>query len=150
MLSWIGENKALVSWVVGAGIGLAVLTLVLVPVMLVRIPADYFAHATRPRLERRAGAWRLALRVLKNGVGVVLIVAGLAMLVLPGQGLLTVLVGFFMLDIPGKYRVEKWIVSRPRVLGAINWLRRKAGREPLRVHGVEDRAGLKKAAATGA
>jgi hypothetical protein len=64
---------------------------------------------------------------------VAFIAAGIAMLVLPGQGLLTILIGFLMLDFPGKYRVEKWLVSRRRLLGAINWLRRRAGRVPLRI-----------------
>ena len=53
------------------------------------------------------------------------------MLVLPGQGLLTLLVGFLLVDAPGKYRLERWLVSRKAVLRPINWLRRRKGRQPL-------------------
>ena len=62
--------------------------------------------------------------------------AGMAMLVLPGQGLLTLLMGFLLLDFPGKYRLEKWLFLRRRVREGVNWLRKRAGSEPLR---VEDR-----------
>ena len=53
------------------------------------------------------------------------------MLVLPGQGILTILVGFTLLDFPGKFRLQRWIVTRRGVLESINWVRKKAGREPL-------------------
>lgn len=57
--------------------------------------------------------------------------AGLAMLALPGQGLLTLLLGFLMIDLPGKYRFEKWLVRRRWVHRPINWMRRSRGREAL-------------------
>ena len=47
--------------------------------------------------------------------------------------LLTILVGVLMLDFPCKYRFEKWLLSRPRIHAAVNWLRRRAGTEPLRL-----------------
>ena len=59
--------------------------------------------------------------------------AGIAMLVLPGQGLLTLLVGFLLIDFPGKYRFEKWLVARRWVLQPINWLRLRRHQMPLRV-----------------
>jgi len=57
--------------------------------------------------------------------------AGIAMLVLPGQGILAILGGIELMDFPGKYRLERWIVSRPAVLRSVNWLRRRMGRPPL-------------------
>ena len=84
---------------------------------------------------------KFAIRQLLKNPGytavAVLILAGIAMLVLPGQGLLTILIGFLMLDLPGKYRVEKWLISRGRVLHAINWYRGKKGRPPLRLNGTQ-------------
>ncbi len=67
----------------------------------------------------------------KNLLGYLLIVAGIAMLVLPGQGVLTILLGVILVDLPGKYRFERWIVARPLVLKSINRLRQRAGRDPL-------------------
>jgi hypothetical protein len=69
--------------------------------------------------------------VAKNLLGYILIVAGILMLVLPGQGTWTIVVGIMLLNFPGKYKLERWIVSRGPVLRSINWVRRRAGRDPL-------------------
>ena len=70
---------------------------------------------------------------LKNLLAIVLILLGLIMLVTPGQGLITVLAGLALLDVPGKRPAERWIISRPPLLGAINKLRAKWKRAPLEV-----------------
>jgi hypothetical protein len=69
--------------------------------------------------------------VLKNALGIVLVVAGLVMLIVPGQGLLTIAVGLMLIDFPGKYRLERWLATRRPVWRSINWLRKRAGRAPL-------------------
>ena len=133
MIRWVQDYQVALLWVTGVCAALFVATLVLAPVLILRIPADYFAHRERPR-RRGAGQRRIvrvALAAARNAVGYLCIMAGVAMLLLPGQGLLTVLIGFLLVDFPAKYRVEKWVVSRRRVLGAINWFRRRRGREPL-------------------
>lgn len=71
------------------------------------------------------------LLTAKNLLGYALVMAGIAMLVLPGQGMLTILVGILFLDFPGKYWFERWVVARSPVLQSINWLRRRAGHPPL-------------------
>ncbi len=117
----------------GASLVMFVAALVAVPVMVVFIPADYFAHR-----ERRPAAWaethpviRLVLLTCKAGVGLLFTVAGVAMLILPGQGLLTILVGLMLLNFPGKYRLEQWLVRLPPVIRGINWIRLRSGRKPL-------------------
>jgi len=61
------------------------------------------------------------------------LVAGIAMLVLPGQGVLTIVIGIMLLDFPGKYRFERSLAARRPVLRSINWLRRRANRPLLHV-----------------
>lgn len=56
---------------------------------------------------------------------------GALMLVLPGQGILTILISITLLDFHGKFRLQRWVVSRPGVLDSINWLRKRRGRDPL-------------------
>ncbi len=108
-------------------------TLVLVPILIARIPSDYFSHK-----KRQKAPWadqhplvRGILIVGKNLFGYILIVMGIAMLMLPGQGILTIVVGSILLDFPGKYRLERWIVLHKPVLRSINWFRRRANRDPL-------------------
>ncbi|RME33433.1 MAG: hypothetical protein D6786_07715, partial [Gammaproteobacteria bacterium] len=59
------------------------------------------------------------------------LLAGLIMLFTPGQGLLTMLVGLLLMNYPGKYRLERWLVTRPRVLETLNWIRARTGHPPL-------------------
>ena len=55
------------------------------------------------------------------------------MLVLPGQGVITILIGLTLLDLPGKRHLELYLVRKRPVLGAINWMRRKAKCPRLRL-----------------
>ena len=73
----------------------------------------------------------LLAKLLKNTAGVVFLTAGVAMLVLPGQGLLTILLGLMLINFPGKRRFELALIRRRPVLKSVNWIRRRAGREPL-------------------
>lgn len=101
-----------------------VLSLLLLPIFVRKIPANYFVR------EHQDDPWHLLLQprnLLRNTLGLLLILAGIAMLVLPGQGLLTILIGIAVMNFPGKYELERWIVGRKGVLNALNWLRRKSG-----------------------
>jgi hypothetical protein len=62
----------------------------------------------------------------------VLLVGGLLMLLMPGQGLLTIAVAVMLLDFPGKFRLQRWLVKRESVWRTINWLRNRAKRQPLK------------------
>lgn len=124
-------------WLIGA---LSVIvfagTLVAIPMMVIHIPADYF---TRRRWRNRDGslkrysAVRLGTLVLKNLVGIIFVLAGIAMLVLPGQGILTLLIGIMLLNFPGKLALQRRIIEQQSVLRAINWMRLKARKPPLKL-----------------
>lgn len=133
MLDWIGDHDTLLWWLTAVSVVMFFGSLLAMPILAARIPADYFAQEERP-----ASMWvghhpalRISLMICKNLLGVVLILAGLAMLVMPGQGLLSMLIGLLLLDLPGKYRFEKWLISRPRIRASINWLRGRRGKPPL-------------------
>lgn len=134
MLDRLGEHQALIYALSGGSLLVFVVTLIAVPAVIVRIPADYFSQEKRPRghHEHRRRWWRLTLMAGKNMLGYLFMLAGLAMLVLPGQGLAAIFVGFMLVDFPGKYRTERWLMSRRWVRQPVNWLRRKRGHEPLR------------------
>lgn len=120
-------------WLTGVSAVMFVATLLVIPILVVRIPEDYFAHTRRHRTPwaHHHPAARALLHVAKNTIGALLLVAGIAMLVLPGQGILTIVIALVLLDIPGKYRFERWLVSKPAVWRSIAWLRARAGHEPL-------------------
>ena len=49
MFEWIQNHEALIRWLVAGSVATFVGSAVLVPVLVVRIPADYFAHRKRER-----------------------------------------------------------------------------------------------------
>ncbi len=133
MVQWVQIHKMALLWLTAISVVTFVGSLIVVPFLVVRIPADYFA-----RKERHGKSWanyhpvvRGILLAGKNLLGYILIAAGLAMLVLPGQGTLTILIGILLVDFPGKYRLERWVITRGPVLQSINWLRQRAGHAPL-------------------
>jgi hypothetical protein len=134
VLDWFSDHKSLLAWATGASVALVALGLILAPIVIVRLPADYFAHPRRPHREKGGSSARGAMlvKIGKNALGVVLMVAGAAMLVLPGPGIVVLLLGVLMVDFPGKYRAQRWLLARRGVMRIINWLRRKWGKEPMK------------------
>lgn len=133
MRDWLIQRQAALGWLAAASVFFFVASIIAVPMVVVRIPADYFAPE-RLRSRRWSDlppAMRLALVVSKNVAGCILVAAGLIMLVLPGQGTLTIIAGLMLLDFPGKRDVERWAASRAPVRRAIDGLRVRAGRAPL-------------------
>ena len=137
MQAWLQDHKALLLWLGIASTVMFVGTLVAIPIAVARIPEDYFAHDRREPPPTRHPLLRILLLVLKNLAGAVFVLAGIAMLLLPGQGILTILIGLGLLDFPGKYRLERSLACRPAVRRALNWIRAKVGRPPLRLDGCE-------------
>jgi hypothetical protein len=110
---------------------------------LVNMPAAYFCErpaADCPLRGRRGVHW-WAGRIAKGLLGGAIIILGAVMAVpgVPGPGLLTVLVGITLTDFPGKRRLERWVVSRPGVLPAINLLRSRRRKPPMF---LEETAGI--------
>ena len=132
-VEWIRANDTLLWWLAAGSALLLLSSLVVVPWTLAVIPADHFSHRTRTNPQwagRHPAAWILFL-VIKNAVGLLLVVVGILLLFLPGQGILSIIAGVELMNIPGKYRLVRWLIRRPVVLRSINWLRRRAGRDPL-------------------
>ena len=107
-------------------------TLAAIPAILIRLPQDYFQnHHHKPWFANHHPVIRVVGLVVKNVLGVVFLLAGIAMLVLPGQGLLTMLLGILFIDFPGKHRLENKLIRHPTILQAINTLREKSGKPPF-------------------
>ena len=133
LFDWVTGHPGLVARLVLGSLALAVVYAVGVFFAVVHMSPDYFTHKTPAEAtwRRRHPLLRLLLRGLKNVAGGGLVLLGLAMLVLPGQGILTILIGLTFLDFPGKRRLEIWIVKRPSIRRRLDRVREKAGRPRL-------------------
>ena len=130
---WVGAHPGIIGVVVVVSLLLALAYGALIFFAITRMSSDYFVRDTAPlgSWRHRHPALRFATHVVKNLLGVVLLLMGIAMLVLPGQGILTMLIGISLLDFPGKRTLEKKIVSSPAVHRAIDKVRQRAGQPPL-------------------
>ncbi|HBI15567.1 MAG TPA: hypothetical protein DDY20_08660 [Desulfobulbaceae bacterium] len=108
-------------------------SLLVIPWLIGRLPVNYFIQH-RQKVEERHKRHPLVARmifVLRNGIGSLLLLAGIGMLVLPGQGIITILIGFSFMDFPQKHKLEETLVRRPGVARTLNWLRRKQNKQPF-------------------
>ncbi len=108
-------------------------SLLAVPCLVYLMSPDYFI---RHRLvvgerHRRHPLLAVLFFCLRNAAGGVLLVAGAAMLLLPGQGILTMLLGLSLMDFPGKHQLLERVVQNRKVQQSLNWIRRKGGKEDL-------------------
>lgn len=71
------------------------------------------------------------VKIAKIILGMGLLVCGILMLVLPGQGLVTILIALSMIPFPGKDKIEQRILARNSVRSTLNWIRLKAKKEPF-------------------
>ncbi len=67
----------------------------------------------------------------RRGLGLLAVLAGVAMLVLPGQGLLTIAVGLWLMDLPLARRMTRRVWQVPAIQRGVDALRRKAGAPPM-------------------
>jgi hypothetical protein len=131
LLKPLSTQSALMWWLLFAAAAVLLVSPVIAAWVVLRLPSNYFVNPRQhpPVWQAKNSALRFVVVVGKNLLGVVLLAAGLVMLLTPGQGLLTVAIALLLLDFPGKYRFERWLVTRKPVWRSINWLRKRARRK---------------------
>ena len=127
-MAWLTQHPKWVLLTV-ISVGGFVVCIIAIPWYLARAPAGLLVGPPEPW--RGLSPLRLGLRMLKNLLGLALLIAGLIMLVGPGQGLLTLIVALGLLDLPGKRALQRRLLFNPRVLKLVNSLRERAGRDAL-------------------
>jgi|LGVF01.1.fsa_nt_gb hypothetical protein len=133
ILEWILSQATNLWWLLGISAFAFVATLIAVPAFVIRIPSNYFSRSTRPTTawKKQHPRVRTLGVAVKNIIGLILILMGIVMLIIPGQGFLTITIGLMLTDFPGKYRLERWLASRKQIMTAMNMLRERSGKKPL-------------------
>ena len=126
---WLEDNETLLWSLTVASVFMFFATLIAMPLLIARLPTDYFTRRPVRDWPTRRPALHLLLVMAKNLL--VLLLAGLAMLVLPGQGVLTIFVAIMLLDFPRKRELERWLLRRRPIFRAANWIRAKRHQPPL-------------------
>lgn len=131
--AWLTEHQQLIEQIGNLSLVVLVVTIIALPLVVKQLPVDYFVSEKREpaRGTRKHPMVWAVLSLLKNLVGLVMILAGIIMLVLPGQGTVTILIGLAISNFPGKYKLERRIACQPAIGATINKIRQLTGSPPL-------------------
>ena len=134
LILWFSDHPGLLIGLVASSIIIFITSILGISWFVAQIPEDYFLSSKRKpsKWKEQTPILRLAVLFGKNIIGLSLIIGGLLMLVLPGQGLLTIVTGLLLINYPGKYKLEQKLVAMPSVFRALNWIRVKANKPPLK------------------
>jgi hypothetical protein len=128
MTEWLASYSSIL---IGIG-GLSILIIGL-GWFISQIPEDYFVHEKRQadNWNKYSSQTRMVIIIVKNVIGIVMLISGLLLLILPGQGILTMIIGILLIDYPGKFKLEQKIISIPSVFRGLNWFRAKSNKSYL-------------------
>lgn len=124
---WISDNYRLIQWIGVVSVLLFVLSLFILRCVIVRLPDDYFLNDSSTINKRSGSLINLACRVTKNLFGFLLIICGIILLFIPGQGLVTIVLGVWMMDLPWIIKIKRKFVYSGLVKRTLNWFRSKNG-----------------------
>ena len=124
---WISDNYRVIQWVGLVSVLLFFLSLFILRYVIVRLPDDYFVIDSPASNKHSGNLIDLALRVAKNLFGFLLIICGIILLVIPGQGLVTIVLGAWIIDLPWIIKIKRKFVYSRLVKRALNWIRSKNG-----------------------
>ena len=130
---FVSNYKIYILWLATISLFVFIFSLVSIKWLVALIPTDYFVKKNISKSKKSYSLLWLMSIIVKNIIGYTLILGGILMLVLPGQGLFTILMGLILSNYPGKYTIEKRIISIPRILKTINWLRKKSNKPRLEI-----------------
>ena len=135
-IQWFSDHPEILMGLGISSIFIFLLSIIGISWFVANIPEDYFFESKRKstKWHEQKPILRLVVIFGKNIIGVLLIIGGLLMLVLPGQGLLTMVTGLLLINYPGKYRLERKLVSKPSIFRTLNWIRIKANKPPLKIN----------------
>ena len=129
----ISNYKSFILWLGTISFLIFIFSLFSIKWLVALIPSDYFINKSSSKFRSKyPNIWLLSI-IIKKILGYTLIIGGILMLVLPGQGLFTIMIGLMLSNYPGKYLIEKRFIAIPRVLKTINWLRKRSDKSPLEV-----------------
>jgi len=130
---FVSNYKTYILWLATISLFVFIFSLVSIKWLVALIPTDYFVKKNISKSKKSYSLLWLMSIIVKNIIGYTLILGGILMLVLPGQGLFTILMGLILSNYPGKYTIEKKIISIPSILKTINWLRKKSNKPRLKI-----------------
>lgn len=137
IISWSSMNSDLLFLLGSLSIFILIISVFMMVLIISFLPEDYFKSENRNLISSvqnsRYPLLKLLVLITKNFIGVLLLLSGILMLVLPGQGILTIITGLVFMDYPGKYKFERKLLRQKGVINSINWIRSRLSKPSLKV-----------------
>ena len=137
IISWSSMNSDLLFLLGSLSIFILIISVFMMVLIISFLPEDYFKSENRNLISSvqnsRYPLLKLFVLITKNFFGVLLLLSGILMLVLPGQGILTIITGLVFMDYPGKYKFERKLLRQKGVINSINWIRSRLSKPSLKV-----------------
>ena len=137
IISWSSMNSDLLFLLGSLSIFILIISVFMMVLIISFLPEDYFKSENRNLISSVQNSRYPLLKLLglitKNFFGVLLLLSGILMLVLPGQGILTIITGLVFMDYPGKYKFERKLLRQKGVINSINWIRSLLSKPSLKV-----------------
>ena len=130
---FLSDYKIYLVWLGTLSFTIFIFSLLTIKWLVALIPSDYFIKKNNSEFRSNYPIFWLVSIIIKNLVGYTLIIGGILMLVLPGQGLFTIFVGLMLSNYPGKFYIERKFIAIPSFLRAINWLRKKSNTPSIKI-----------------
>ena len=137
IISWSSMNSDLLFLLGSLSIFILIISVFMMVLIISFLPEDYFKSENRNLISSVQNSHypllKLLVLITKNFFGVLLLLSGILMLVLPGQGILTIITGLVFIDYPGKYKFERKLLRQKGVINSINWIRSRLSKPSLKV-----------------
>ena len=130
---FLANYKKFIFWLGSISAVIFLFSLLSIKWLVGLIPNDYFIKKKSSKFKNNYPLTWLFSLIVKNILGYSLILGGIFMLVLPGQGIFTIMIGLMLSNYPGKYAIERKFIGIPSVLKSINWLRKKSDKPPIEI-----------------
>jgi len=131
LLEMFEAYRSLIIWFGSISLFIFLFSLLTIKWLVALIPEDYFVNRKASKMRSSNPVLWYIVLIIKNVVGYSLVLGGIMMLVLPGQGVFTIIIGLMLSNYPGKYSIERKFIAIPSILKSINWLRQKSNKPPL-------------------
>ena len=137
IISWSSMNSDLLFLFGSLSIFILIISVFMMVIIISFLPEDYFKSENRNLISSvqnsRYPLLKLLVLITKNFFGILLLLSGILMLVLPGQGILTIITGLVFIDYPGKYKFERKLLRQKGVINSINWIRSRLRKPSLKI-----------------
>ena len=97
---WLTSYSSILIGIGGLSILILMFSIIGLGWFISQIPEDYFKKKKRQakNWDQYSSETRMMMIIVKNVIGIVMLISGLLLLILPGQGILTMIIGILLID----------------------------------------------------